>query len=156
MDEEVSGDLPEDMVQSRTKKVVIDKPSMARDIPTSLCDLPQAVRDGIVNEAAATKDAAETEIGSATTEKVANMASQPASSGTVRAKKRKWGFGAGPMGGVLTKGTHSSTSSPDNAPTSGRLKPMRFMSKSKAKAAPTISDQNMGYSGCCFKRESIL
>lgn len=37
------------MVKSSTKKVVIDKPSMARDIPTSLCDLPQAVRDGIVN-----------------------------------------------------------------------------------------------------------
>ncbi|EEE56661.1 uncharacterized protein [Oryza sativa Japonica Group] len=132
------------MVKSSTKKVVIDKPSMARDIPTSLCDLPQAVRDGIVNEVAATKDVVEMEIGSSTAEKVANMASQPGSSGTVGSKKRKWGFGVDPTGGVLTKGTHSLTSSPDNAPTSGRLKPMRFMSKSKAKAAPTISNQNMG------------
>jgi hypothetical protein len=58
-------------------------------------------------EVAATKDVVEMEIGSSTAEKVANMASQPGSSGTVGSKKRKWGFGVDPTGGVLTKGTHS-------------------------------------------------
>lgn len=73
-----------------------------------LTDVIEALVDH--QEVAATKDVVEMEIGSATAEKVANMASQPGSSGTIGAKKRKWGFGVDPMGGVLTKGTHSSVS----------------------------------------------